>query len=86
MGQVAITYRVMPEGTEVDLEKLSASVKKILGSKLVRLEKRPVAFGLEALMVTVVFDDKSGQGEGIEASLGSLPGVSSVETQEVGLV
>jgi len=86
MGQVAITYRIMPDGTDVDLSKLSAAVKKILGSKLKRVEERPVAFGLKALLATVVLDDKSGEGEAVEASLGQLPGVSSVETQEMSLI
>lgn len=81
-----MTYRILPEGTEVDLGQLSTAVRKTLGSKLARLEERPVAFGLRALIATVVMEDASGEGENVEASLGSLPGVSSVETQDVSLI
>ena len=86
MGKVAITYRIMPEGIEVDLAGLAAAVKNTLGPKLVKMEEKPVAFGLKAIMATVIIDDRSGEGEAVEASLGSLPGVGSVETQEMGLV
>ncbi len=86
MGKVALTYRIMPEGTEVDLTKLSTLVKETLGSKLVKIEEKPVAFGLKALMATVIVGDRSGEGEVVESSLSSLPGVSSVEMQEMGLI
>ena len=86
MGKVAVTYRILPEGTEIDLSQLEKSIRDTLGSKLVRLETKPVAFGLKALMATVLVDDGSGDGEKIESSLGTLQGVSSVETMEVGLV
>lgn len=86
MGKVAITYRIMPEGTEIDLAELSNLVKETLGFKLVKIEEKPVAFGLKAIMATVVIDDRSGEGETVEASLSSLPGVASVETQEMGLI
>ncbi len=86
MGKVALTYRIMPEGTEVNLAKLTALVKETLGSKLVKIEEKPVAFGLKAIMATVVVGDRSGEGEVVESSLNSLPGVSSVEMQEMGLI
>jgi len=86
MGKIAATYRVLPEGTEVDLRELEASMRRVLGSKLVKLEEKPVAFGLKALFATVIFSDASGEGEAVESSLSSLPGVSSVEVQEMGLI
>jgi len=86
MGKVAVTYRILPEGTEIDLDEMEKSVRSMLGSKLVKLESKPIAFGLKALMATVVVEDGSGEGDKIEASLGALSGVSSVETAEVGLI
>ncbi len=81
-----MTYRILPEGTEVDLRQMEKTVRGMLGSKLVKVETRPIAFGLNALMATVVVEDGSGEGDKIEASLGTLQGVSSVETAEVGLI
>jgi translation elongation factor aEF-1 beta len=86
MGKVAATYRILPEGTEIDLKSLEDSVRRVLGSKLVKIETQPVAFGLKALIATAVFNDASGEGEAVESNLGSLPGVSSVEVMEMGLI
>jgi len=86
MGKVAATYRILPEGTEVDLKSLEDSVKRVLGSKLVKIETQPVAFGLKALIATAIFNDASGEGEAIESNLSSISGVSSVEIMEMGLV
>jgi len=86
MGKVAATYRILPEGTEVDLKSLEDSVKRVLGSKLVKIETQPVAFGLKALIATAIFNDASGEGEAVESNLSSLPGVSSVEIMEMGLI
>lgn len=86
MGKVAATYRILPEGTEVSLHDLEASVRGVLGERLVKLEEMPIAFGLKALMATVIISDASGESEAVESSLSSLPGVSSVEVHEMGLI
>jgi elongation factor 1-beta len=86
MGKVAVSFRIMPEGVEVDLGKLEAAVRKSLGARLKKLEVKPVAFGLKALEVIAVVDDASGEMEKMEAALGALPGVGGLETTEVTLL
>jgi len=86
MGTVAITLRILPEGPEVDIVRLTADVRGALGSRLKTLERRPFAYGLTALMVTVLVDDASGGSEPIEAELAALPGVSSAEATDLSLV
>ncbi|OGS63538.1 MAG: hypothetical protein A3K59_06325 [Euryarchaeota archaeon RBG_19FT_COMBO_69_17] len=86
MGSVAVTLKVMPEGIEVDLEALKASVRKALGSSFRTLEERPVAFGLRAIHAVAIVDDAAGGSEPLEQALSAIPGVSSVETLDVGLV
>jgi translation elongation factor aEF-1 beta len=86
MGKVAISFRIMPEGIEVDLHALEAAVRKALGGRLKKLETKPVAFGLKSLEVIAVVDDKSGELESMESALGAIPGVGGVETTEVTLL
>lgn len=81
MGEVAVTVRLMPENTEVDLSKLEAAVKGRL--KVYSVSKEPIAFGLEALKIIVVIEDAAGGTEPLENELASLPGVGNV--QVVGL-
>jgi elongation factor 1-beta len=87
MGNVLVTYRIMPEGTEVPLDKLSDQVKEV-GRVALRSEvvEHPFAFGLKVLIAKFIVADGSGLSDQIEAQLGALEGVSSVECLELGLV
>jgi len=67
MGKVAVTFRIMPEDVEVDLEAVQSHVRSSLREKLKKLEVKPVAFGLKALEAIVVVDDASGEMEQVEA-------------------
>lgn len=80
MGRVAVTYRIMPEGTEVDVGALESAVRKALGATVRAIAVRPVAFGLKALEATVVVDDAGGQAERVEEQIRGLAGVGEVET------
>lgn len=88
MGEVGLQYRVLPEGLEVDLDKLKVDIEKALpaGARLRASEQRPLAFGLKALHVLIVMDDKKGGAEQVEAALSSVAGVQSVEIVEMGLL
>ena len=88
MGEVALQYRVLPEGLEVDLDALNQSLVKALpeGAVIKASEKKPVAFGLNALHILVVMDDKKGGADAVEAALSEVDGVQSVEMIEMGLL
>lgn len=87
MGNVLVTYRIMPEGPEIPLEQLTARVKDV-GKVAQRSEivEQPFAFGLKVLIAKFIVADGSGLSDEIEAKLGSLEGVSSVECLELGLI
>ncbi|UCE81310.1 MAG: elongation factor 1-beta [Methanobacteriota archaeon] len=88
MGEVALQYRVLPEGLEVDLDVLLDSITKALpeGASMKASEKKPVAFGLHALHVLVVLDDKEGGAEKVESAMAGVTGVQSVEIVQMGLL
>lgn len=81
-------FRILPEGLEVDLDKLLADIKKVLpaGALLKASEQKPVAFGLKALHILIVMDDKKGGADDVEQVLSRVPGVQSVEVIQVGLL
>lgn len=89
MGDAAVRMKVMPENTDVDLEKLAEEIRKVVPSfaRMHAIEQVPIAFGLKALIVVTIMDDKGGHSpEEIEESVRNLPGVESVEVEEVGLI
>lgn len=89
MGDAAVRMKVMPESTDVDLKKLAEDITKAVPSfaRMHAIEEKPIAFGLKALIVVTIMDDKGGRSpDEIEESVRKLPGVESVEVEEVGLI
>jgi elongation factor 1-beta len=88
MGEVAMIYRLMPESPEAiesiknDLE----GIVKSVGAELNRVDEKPIAFGLKALEIAVIMDDKSGKSGELEEKLSSIPGVQSMELVDMSLI
>lgn len=78
----------MPDGPEVDLENVKKGISESIPShaKLNNIEVKPVAFGLKALEVQIILDDRKGGADEIEAALSQIDNVQSVETIQVGLI
>jgi elongation factor 1-beta len=81
MAKVAVTYKLMPRGVEVDLDELEQRVRKI--AEVRSVVREPIAFGLHALRVTVLVEDAAGESDRVERALAGLPDISNV--QVVGL-
>lgn len=77
MGSVAVTFKIMPESPDTDLEKIKKDISKKIEIKDSKVE--PVAFGLKVLRVLVVVPDKSI--ENIENDIRNVSGVSEVEVE-----
>ncbi len=77
MAEVAVTVRLMPEGSEVDLAKLEAEVKQSV--KVHSVSREPIAFGLEALKIIAVVEDAEGGTDPLEKKLASIQGVGNVQ-------
>lgn len=86
MGSVAVTFRIMPEEADADLEAIKALVRQALNGSLRDLKEEPVAFGLKAIVAIAVVADAAGGSDRLEQSLAAIPGVGSVETIDVTLV
>ncbi len=85
MGEVAITYRIMPNSTEVNLSELADKVENVSkeNAKLQGMQEKPIAFGLSALLIRVIIEDKEGGPDQIESALSNIDGVQSVEVMDM---
>jgi translation elongation factor aEF-1 beta len=88
MGEVVAVIRIMPESADVDMSKIMDAIKGVIPSyaRLHGMQVMDIAFGLKALKVAVIMGDKCGGTEEIERNMAKIPGVESVETEEVGLL
>ena len=89
MGEAAVRMKVMPESADLDLKKLAEEIKKVIPSfaRLHAIEEMPIAFGLKALIVVTIMDDKGGRSpDEIEVAVSKVAGVESVAVEEVGLI
>ena len=81
IGTALFKIKLMPEGTGIDLEKIKENAIKAIelsGGKSTGFEIQDIAFGLKAVIANIrLTEDKSG--ETLEANLGKIAGVSSVE-------
>lgn len=86
MGEVLIKYRVMPEGPEVDLEKLQGALRAAMPgfANLQSCNAVPFAFGMKALETTVVVEDEEGNSDKLEDVVRGVEGVQGVELVEMG--
>lgn len=86
MADVVITFKIMPEGLDVDLNKIIDSIKKAVkkfGGDVGRVEEEPVAFGLKTLKIIFVIDENKGSTDKLEEEISKLRGVKSVNVVDV---
>jgi elongation factor 1-beta len=89
MGDAAVRMKVMPVSADLDLKALAEEIKKVVPSfaRLHAIQEMPIAFGLKALIVVTIMNDKGGRSpDEIEEAVRKVPGVESVEVEEVGLL
>lgn len=88
MGKVAAKMKVMPSSPEIDLDDLQDRLEQSLpeGAKINGFERDNVAFGLIALLPTVIVPDGAGGTEAVEEAFIEVDGVESVSVENVGRI
>ncbi|MBW2982084.1 elongation factor 1-beta [Candidatus Woesearchaeota archaeon] len=87
MAQVIVTLKIMPESVDIDLSKITEEAKNKItdfaGAGEMKVEEKPIAFGLKALNIIFVMDESKGSTDDLEDSISDIQGVQSVEVTDV---
>lgn len=87
MGTVVIKIKIMPESPETDLKK----IKEIAGHKIKELSEKaklhetveePIAFGIKALILTIIWPEEKSP-DLLEEAIRSISKINSAEIIDV---
>ena len=87
MADIVVTLRIMPSSPEADLHSIETKAKKEIvhfcNSEEFKTNIQPIAFGLKALEILFIMDEKIGSTEALEEKIKHIEHVESVEVTDV---
>lgn len=88
MGDVSVTYQIMPESVNVDLKKLQEKIRERMPEnvRIMGFQVKPVAFGLQVLLMNVIMPDEEGGADKVQDILEALEEVNTVDVVDLTLV
>ena len=88
MGDVAVTLKVLPSETDIEIENLRNTVVEKINPicKVNLTDVEEIGFGLKAIKLQIVVPDEEGRIDKVEGTIASIPGVGQVDTEEVTLI
>jgi len=81
MTKLIARIKVLPTDTDINLDNIIEKLKSSLpdGMQVRNSAKEPIAFGLNALIVDFLLEDKEGQMDKLENAVKDTEGVSEIE-------
>ncbi len=82
---ILVLFRVSPESVDTDLNRLEEEIRTEIDKvgSLVKIERKPVAFGLFTIDATALLDEDPKLLDKLEASLSSIEEVRSVQVKNI---
>ena len=81
MGTAIIKMKIMPNSPDTNLDEIEEKAKQIIAKETkseIKSEKKPVAFGLNAVILTFTWDEDKSI-DNLQDNLKKIPNTSSAE-------
>ncbi len=89
MAKAIITFKLMPESPEIDLEAIKKEAQEIAKNAgaigQMQVKEEPVAFGLKAVLVLAMYSVDDADFDAIAAKMESISGVQSAQVAKMDL-
>lgn len=85
MGIAAVKIKLMPTSPEINLEEIEEKAKQIVeekGGKNCQIEKQPIAFGLNALIILFAWPEEK-ELDSLENELKKIENVNSTQVIDI---
>jgi len=81
MARLSLRAKILPTGTEIDLDEVAKKIQGVLTEGIIfsKYAKEPLAYGLYFLVAEFTLDDKEGQMDSLENAIRSIEGVGEFE-------
>lgn len=85
MANVVITMKILPDSPERNLDELGKIIEKALikFGKIYKKSVQPIAFGINAMIFSVIMEEKAGGTDPIENEVRKIKGLGDVEVTDV---
>ncbi len=89
MAKAIITFKLMPESPDTDLEPIKKRAQQIAKEHgavgQMQVQEEPIAFGLKAVLVLAMYEVEGSDFDGIAARMQEIPEVQSAEVARMDL-
>lgn len=89
MAKAIITFKLMPESPDVDLEPIKEQALRIAKERgaigEMQAKEEPIAFGLVAVLILAMYTVEGKDFDGIAAEMGKIENVQSAEVATMDL-
>ena len=89
MSKAVITFKLMPESPEIDLEPIKERAREIAQENgaigEMQVKEQPIAFGLKAVLVLVMYEVEGSDFDQIASKMGEIEHVQSSEIAKMDL-
>lgn len=86
MARVIVTLQVNAASPDANLEEIKEFCKKevsAFGAEIGKIEEQPLAFGLKAMVLHIIFEEEKGGTEELEKKISEHKDVASVQVTKV---